>query len=143
MYLLPPLWLAIVDPCHASNDDAEVYKCVNGDEVVYQDTSCKGAQSNREIDRRYANEMSLAIPASELKEINRQLQQNAAARKLKIRERNDRIEKVIRRHKEKQATCTKAKEGYQKMLLVRRRHGYINGDEETKLLKRMREACSS
>ncbi len=123
---------------------AEIQKCVDLDgETTYQDRPCQVPEHRVEINRKYANELPLATSPEAQKVLSAIAEERKARRKQHIRQRNRAIREFAREYERKKARCREIKEEYHAMQRYKRRNGSPGRDYESRLIKRMREACSS
>lgn len=122
---------------------AEIVKCVNKDgNVAYRDRPCRHMERRLSIERDYANELSLALPAEDQRIIRQIRREREARRTRRIRRRNAAVSEFVREYEAKEARCVEYKEDYRAMLRFKRRNGSPGKDYESQVIRRMREACS-
>jgi len=123
---------------------AEVQKCVNAQgRISYKDTPCTASERKLPIDRDYANDLPLA-PSDEAREMLSNIAREREQRmRERVKRRNEAMERYTREFEAKKARCEQYKQEYDALHRFKRRNGNRVEDYESKLVHKMREACSS
>jgi hypothetical protein len=123
---------------------AEVFKCIDERGVAsYQDTSCSTAAAQVPIDDRYANVLTLSIPAQDVKTISAIAAEGDRQASRRIEARNLQIRNTLLEIEKRKSECNALKASYDAMHVRHRRYGRDDPDAESLLISQMREACSN
>lgn len=128
----------------AGRADGDVQKCMDRQgRISYRDTQCNRSEQVLEIDRDFANELPLAPSEAQQKMLSNMAREREKRMRKRVKQRNDAMREYARKLEEKKARCERYKQEYDALHRFKRRNGNRVEAYESRLVHKMREACSS
>lgn len=122
---------------------ADIHKCIDQEgAVTYRDMPCSRQERRENIDRNHTNDLPVAPPLEEQKAMEQLSDARKKERAEHVRRRNRAIREYSRQHEQRKARCAKLKEDYRAWERIKRRDGKPGNNQGSKLMRKMRRACS-